>query len=80
MTQNEFLKNTNKNYTKCRLFAIMDPKVDQKCSTLSPRNASLADPGQSFCSTVAIYSHLAPTDCQKAIKINLKVSKILFEK
>ena len=57
-------------------FTIMDSKGNQTCSTLSPRNASWAHPGQSFCSPVAIYSHLAPTDCQKAAKMSLKVSKI----
>ncbi len=80
VTQSEFLKNTNKNYIKCRLLPIMDPKGDQKCSTLSLRNASWAHPGQSFCSPVAIYRHLAPTDYQKAATMSLKVSKILSQK
>ena len=54
----------------------MDPKGNQKCSTLSPRKASWAHPGQSFCSPVAIYNHLASTDYPKAVKMSLKVSKI----
>ena len=79
-TKREILKNTNKNDVKCRLIAIIDPKGDQKSSTLSPRNASWAHPGQSFCSPVANYSHLASTDYQKAVKMSPKVSKILFQK
>ena len=80
MTQSEFLNNTNKNYIKCRLLPIMDPKGNQKCSTLSPRNASWAHPGQSFCSPLAIYNHLALTDYQKAVKMSLRVFKILSKK
>ena len=80
MTQSEFLKNTNTNYIKFRILAIMDPKWNQKGSTLSPRDASWVHPGQSFCSPVAIYSHLAHTDYQKAVKMNLKASKILSKK
>ena len=80
MTKSEILKNTNKNAIKCWLLAIMDPTRNQKCSTLSPRNATWAHPGQSFCSPVTIYSHLAPTDCQKAVKTSLKLSKIPFRK
>ena len=60
----------------CRLLTIMDPKWDPKCCTLSPRNASWGHPEQPFRSPVTIYNHLAPTDHQKAVKINLKVSKI----
>ena len=75
MTKSEILKNTHKSIIKWRLLTIMDPKGDQKCSTLSPRNASLADPGQSFCSTVANYSHWAPTDYQKAVKMSLIVAQ-----
>ena len=76
MTKNEMLKKTHKHVIKCRLLAIMDPKGDPKCCTLSPRNASWAYPEQPFWSPVAIYSHLAPADCQKAAKMSLKVSKI----
>lgn len=61
------------------LRAIMDPKGDQQCSALSPRNASWAHPGQSFCSPVDIYSHLAHTDYQKAVKRSPKVSNILSQ-
>ena len=53
----------------------MDPKGNPRCSTLSHRNASWGHPEQPFWSPVAIYSHLAPTDCQKAEKMSLKVSK-----
>ena len=80
MTKSEVLKKTPQNVIKCRLSTIMDPKGNQKCSTLSPRNASWAHPGQSFCSPVAIYSHLAPTDYPKAVKMSLNVSKILSKK
>ena len=39
MIKNEILKNTHKNVIKCRLLTTMDPKGNQQCSTLSPRNA-----------------------------------------
>ena len=55
-------------------------KRDPKCCTLSPRNASLGYPEQPFWSPVAIYNHLAPTDCPKAVKMSLKVSKIHTKK
>ena len=80
MTKSEIPKNTHNNAIKCRLLAIMDLNGDPKCSTLSPRNASWAHPGQSFCSPVSMYGHLTPTDYQKAMKTSLKVFKILSKK
>ena len=58
----------------------MDAKRDPKWSTLSPRNASWDHPVQPFCLPVAIYSHLAPTDYHKTVKMNLTVSKIQSKK
>ena len=75
MTKSEILKKTRKHVIKCRLLTIMDPKGDPTCCTLSPGNASWGHPEQPFWSPVAIYSHLAPTDCQKAAKMSLKISQ-----